>query len=166
MKNIIGCSDEELITVKETAHILRLSPKTVYNKLSRGEFPLHPFRLPWNNRDLFFLRREVIALANIRADPSRCRLHTLLAFIPEPAEPILVGVANSAMELPKTPRTSLVTFEQLQPSEVSDWREKYDLLFSQRRNPILYMSGSEEEYFTAAAFICGLIAENLRKGKE
>jgi len=38
-------TSQRLLTIKETAFFLKLSPRTIYNGISRKDFPIKPVRL-------------------------------------------------------------------------------------------------------------------------
>ena len=163
MEKIIRQKPDDLVTVKEVANILHISPKTIYNKLSSGEFPLNPIRLPWNRRDIFFIRKEVDALADARICPTLGGLRRLLRFIPEPAEPILVAAYGVSVPLPKPLSSTSVSFREIDRYTLREWRNRFDVLWLGGGGAKFCLSDSSADLYAAAAFVCRLIAEGLRE---
>ena len=163
MKKIAKDDTVDVVTIKETAHILRISPKTIYNKLWKKRFPLRPFRLPWNKRDLYFHLSEVNAMAKMRAEPTRNNLHNLLCFIPPPAEPVSVALYGSPPEADETTVGSrMLTITPVRADQLPSWRKTFDLLWIKRNHPALCLAGSSAECYAAAAFLSRLAAERKR----
>ncbi len=163
MRKIAKDDTANIVTVKETAHILRISPKTIYNKLWKKRFPLRPFRLPWNKRDLFFHLSEVNAMAKMRAEPTRNNLHELLSFIPPPAEPVSVALYGSPPDLDETAVSSrLLTITPVRAAQLASWRKTFDLLWIKQNHPALCLADSSAERYAAAAFLSWLVAERKR----
>lgn len=163
MRKIISNSLDDLVTVKEVAHILKTSPKTVYNKLSRGEFPLNTVKLPWNRRDIFFLRREVEDLVDACLKPPPTRLVGLLRFIPGLEKRVLVAAVGVQAALLEKLENPLIVFKRIDRAKARGWERKYDLLWIGGKEPVLKPAKAGADNYAVAAVVGGLIAEILRE---
>jgi hypothetical protein len=105
-----------------------INPKTIYNKLWKGEFPLVPVRVPWNRKGLFFRRKEVIEMAHSYAYPGTGALARLLASVPESLRPISVAVHGPLPHSIGTARYPQLNIQALASNTLPDWRSRYDLL--------------------------------------
>jgi len=155
-------SAESLLSVKEAAYILRISPKTIYNRLWKGDFPLSPVRVPWNRRAIFFRRSEVIAMERMPTYQQKPTLSRLLDSIAEPVRPILVALCGTSPFAPREKRYPLLEFTVLDSSQLPGWSRKYDLLLVQRRRPAICLAAPTAEHFRAAALLGAVIAVEMR----
>ena len=69
-------SNEELLTIKETANVLKLAEKTVYSMAQNREFPAFKVRGQWRIRGVDFDRWMAEAAASARNNGKDERLTT------------------------------------------------------------------------------------------
>lgn len=149
---------EGFVSIKEAAHILHISPKTVYNKLWRGEFPLKPFHLPWNKRDLFFDRGELLSMAAGKAHPEGSAVARLLESIRAPLRPVLVALHGSEFFEPCCKSCPMLSFVEVGASRLKGWWRRFDLLLVQQQRVTISLAAATAEHFRAAALLAAVVA--------
>jgi predicted DNA-binding transcriptional regulator AlpA len=152
---------EGFVSVKEAAHILRISPKTIYNKLWKREFPLEPIRLPWNRRDLFFDRGEVQSLLEGLLPRGGGSIARLLGRLRQPARPALAAVYGRMSVVPDRVCLPMLRLNNVEASGLRGWRRRFDLLLVRRRGTAIFLASDSVEHFRAAAFLAALMAVGL-----
>ena len=154
---------ERFLSVKETACLLRISPKTIYNRLWRGDFPLEPVQLPWDRRGLYFRTSEVVAMAATGRPPKALLIRRLLDSLPGPPRPVRVATLGEASFREEHSGSPLLEFRRLEPGGVAGWERGHELLLINRRRAAICLAANDAEHYRAAALLGAVVAVEMGK---
>lgn len=127
----------------------------------KGEFPLKPFHLPWNRRNLFFHRGELQSLARGFEHPGRSTVARLLESVRPPVRPVLVALHGSASFKPECESCPMLSFVDVGAGCLKGWWRRFDLLLVQRRRASIFLAAATAEHFRAAALLAAVVAVRI-----
>ena len=152
---------ERFLSVKETACLLRISPKTIYNRLWRGDFPLEPVQLPWDGRGLYFRTSDVVAMAATGRPPDASTIRRLLDSLPGPPRPVRVATMGVDDFRENHCGRPLIEFKRLEPGGLGGWAREHELLLFKRRRAVICLAADSAEHYRAASLLGAVVAVEM-----